>query len=229
MRIVTLLLLISSLHLSAQNAQNPTRFESAIQKFEAADGKTQPPKDAILFVGSSSIVKWETMGKDLAGHATINRGFGGSNFHDLIYYADRVIYPYQPKAVFVYEGDNDISAGDTPKEVLKSAKKLRKMIAKNLGKDVPVVFISPKPSVARWELKTAYEAANALLRSFSDKKKNTYYVDVWTPALQQNGEVRDDIFIGDNLHLNATGYDIWDAAIKTMVELLDATRFTRGS
>jgi len=161
------------------------------------------------------------MAADLAGHATINRGFGGSTFHDLIYYADRVIYAYRPKVVFVYEGDNDISAGDTPKEVLKSAKKLRKMIAKNLGKGVPVVFISPKPSVARWELKAEYEAANALLRSFTAKKKSTYFVDVWTPALQPDGAVRNDIFVGDDLHLNAAGYDIWEAAIKPMVEQLD--------
>ncbi|MFT5999130.1 MAG: lysophospholipase L1-like esterase [Neolewinella sp.] len=221
MRIVILLLLINSFHLSAQNTQGPARWASTIQKFEIVDSKEQPPTDAILFVGSSSIVKWETMGKDLAGHEVINRGFGGSTFNDLIYYADRVIYPYQPKAVFVYEGDNDISVGDTPKEVLKSAKKLRKMIAKNLGGDVPVVFISPKPSLARWELKTQYEAANARLRSFAGKNKNTYYVDVWTPSLQENGAVRDDIFIGDNLHLNAAGYDIWEAAIKPMVKLLD--------
>ncbi|WP_020569663.1 GDSL-type esterase/lipase family protein [Neolewinella persica] len=221
MRFLFLLLLLGTLQAHAQNADDPARWESTIQQFEMADKKEAPVTDAILFVGSSSIVKWDTMAEDLAGHATINRGFGGSTFHDLIYYADRVIYPYQPKVVFVYEGDNDIFAGDTPEEVLKSAKKLRKMIAKNLGKDVPVVFISPKPSVARWELKAEYEVTNALLRSFTESKKSTYFVDVWTPALQQNGAVRDDIFVGDNLHLNAAGYDIWEAAIKPVVERLE--------
>lgn len=221
MRFSFFFLLLLSVSLSAQENTDFARWEPTIQQFEKTDEAAPVAPGVILFVGSSSIVKWNTMAEDLAGHRVLNRGFGGSTFHDLIYYADRVIYHYQPKAVFVYEGDNDIAAGDAPKVVLKSAKKLRKMIAKNLGKEVPVVFISPKPSVARWELKNQYEAANALLRAYTDKKMHTYYVDVWTPALQPNGEVRDDIFVGDNLHLNPAGYDIWEAVIKPWVERMD--------
>lgn len=221
MRFLFSLLLLFSVGLSAQENNDFARWEPTIQQFEQADRAAPVAPGVLLFVGSSSIVKWNTMAEDLAGHAVLNRGFGGSTFHDLIYYADRVIYPYQPKVVFVYEGDNDISAGDSPKTVLKSAKQLRKLIAKNLGKEVPVVFISPKPSVSRWALKAEYEAANALLRAFTEKRKHTYYIDVWSPALRADGEVRDDIFVEDDLHLNAAGYDIWEAAIKPMVEQLD--------
>ncbi|PPK84595.1 lysophospholipase L1-like esterase [Neolewinella xylanilytica] len=207
--------------LTAQELPDPTRFEEAIENFEAADAEDPVAPGVILFVGSSSVVMWKTLAEDLEGHRVLNRGFGGSNFNDLLHYADRVIYPYQPKAVFVYEGDNDIAAGSSPKNVLQAARKLRKMIAKNLGGEVPVVFISPKPSVARWDLKEAYEAANDRLASFAESKDHTYFVDVWTPALLPDGTVRKDIFVGDNLHMNAAGYDIWEAAIGPIVDQLD--------
>ncbi len=214
------LLLITDL-LTAQDT-NPTRWESTIQRFEEADQVAPVRPGVVLFVGSSSIVKWNTLAEDLPGHAVLNRGFGGSDFADLIYYADRVIYPYHPALIFVYEGDNDLAASDSPKEVLKSARKLRKLIAKNLGPDVPVVFISPKPSRARWSLKKKYEEANARLRAFTDKTGNTYFADVWNPALRADGEVMDDIFVGDDLHLNAKGYAIWAAVIAPLVARLDA-------
>lgn len=199
--------------------QGPERWESTIQKFEDQDEATPPQKGAVLFVGSSSIALWKDLPSYFPDHQVLNRGFGGSQFSDLIYYADRVIYPYQPSKIFVYEGDNDVSAGDTPKSILKEAKKLRKMIAKNLGKEVPVVFISPKPSVARWNLKADYEATNALLKKYADKTKNTEFADVWQPALDENGKVFSHIFLEDNLHMNAEGYKIWQAVLMPFIKM----------
>ena len=223
MRTTLLLLLLglTGFSLRAQELPDPTRFESSIEAFERADAADPVDQDVILFVGSSSVVMWKTLEEDLAGHHVLNRGFGGSNFNDLIHYADRVIYPYAPKAVFVYEGDNDIGIGATPKQVYRDAKKLRKMIAKALGKDVPVVFISPKPSVARWAMRASYEEANEKLAAYADKKPHTYFADVWTPALGPDGSVRPDIFVEDNLHMNAKGYDIWEATIGPIVDQLD--------
>ena len=216
-----LFLLLATATLTAQDAPDPTRFENEIAAFEESDRTSPVDPNVMVFVGSSSVRMWKSLEEDMEGHRVINRGFGGSNFGDLIHYADRLIYPYHPKAVFVYEGDNDIAAGDSARDVLKSAKKLRKMIRRNLGKDTPVVFISPKPSVARWDLHETYEDANEKLEKYADGQDNTYFVDVWTPALQEDGTVRDDIFLADNLHMTDAGYDIWEAAIKPMVERLD--------
>ncbi len=224
MRTYFLLLLLALTSLLAAQEASPTRWESTIQGFEEADRITPVEPGGILFVGSSSIVMWKTLAEDLPGHAVLNRGFGGSTFTDLLHYADRVIYPYAPAVVFVYEGDNDLAAGASPKDVLRSARKLRKLIAKNLGKEVAVVFISPKPSLARWSMKETYEAANARLRAFTDSTEHTYYADVWTPALRADGEVMDDIFVGDDLHMNAKGYAIWTAVIAPLVARLDRVR-----
>ncbi len=55
------------------------RWESAIRKFEDADRGTPPPQNAIVFVGASSIVRWNLPESfPELGPQAINRGFGGS-------------------------------------------------------------------------------------------------------------------------------------------------------
>ncbi len=202
---------------SVAQEQGPERWEETIQKFEQQDAPNPIESGAILFTGSSSIAKWQDISDYFPDQRIINRGFGGSQFSDLLHYADRVIYPYQPSKIFIYEGDNDIAAGDSPKQIMREAKKLRKKIKKELG-DTPVVFISPKPSVARWELKATYEDLNARLKKYADKTKDTEFADVWNPALNDNGKVVEHIFLKDNLHMNAEGYKIWQEVLVPYVE-----------
>ncbi|MEZ5044472.1 MAG: GDSL-type esterase/lipase family protein [Saprospiraceae bacterium] len=202
---------------SAQQ-QGPERWEETIQQFEKADKTTPVEQGLALFVGSSSITMWKDIANYFPEHKVLNRGFGGSNFTDLLYYAERIIFPYKPAKVFVYEGDNDVAMGKDNKTTLQEAKKLRKMIAKALGKNIPVIFISPKPSVARWNLKDQYLELNASLKKYADKKKFTEYADVWTPAIGPDGKVFPHIFLQDNLHMNADGYKIWQKVIAPFLQ-----------
>ncbi|MNL22610.1 hypothetical protein D3C87_1439630 [compost metagenome] len=146
----------------------------------------------------------------------INRGFGGSKFEDLLYFSDRVIMPYKPAKIFIYEGDNDISAKVDIPLILERAKTLRKKIARELP-GVPVVFISVKPSVARWYLKDKFETFNKELKKYASKEKLTAFADVWTPMLDANGEVFKDVFLKDNLHMKPNGYQIWQKALEPYV------------
>ncbi len=95
------------------NAATDGKWENDIAAFEAADRIDPPPKDAIVFVGSSSIRLWKTLSDDFSGLPVINRGFGGSCMHDTLRYADRIVIPYRPRHVVVYAGDNDIAFGGT--------------------------------------------------------------------------------------------------------------------
>ena len=195
----------------------PERWEPVIRQFEQQDSANPVPPGAILFVGSSSIAKWQDVADYFPDRRVLNRGFGGSEFSDLLHYADRVIYPYQPAKIFIYEGDNDLANGKSPEQILDEAKQLRSKIRKALG-NTPVVFISPKPSVARWELKNQYEKLNALLKKYADQEENTEFADVWTPALDEEGRVFSHIFVEDSLHMNAAGYRIWQKALAPYLE-----------
>ena len=148
--IILLVLLIGSSLSYAQNTPDPTRFEDTVLEYEAFDREHPFPEGAVLFVGSSSIRMWKSLDEDFPEKTAVNRGFGGSQFSDLLYYLDRLVTCYQPSKIFIYEGDNDISAGKKPKEILNDAKQVRQQIAAKL-RGVPVYFIAAKPSVARWK------------------------------------------------------------------------------
>jgi lysophospholipase L1-like esterase len=208
--IMTLVFWGSFYYAEAQEAA-PLKWESSIAKFENRDKESPPPQGINLFTGSSSIAIWN-VANSFPEYKVLNRGFGGSEFSDLLFYVNRVVTPYKPAKIFIYEGDNDIAAGEEPKAILKEAKKVRKIIAKKLP-GVPVVFISIKPSIARWKLKTKSESFNKALRKYAKRAKLTEYADVWSPMLDKNGNVVTHVFREDGLHMNDEGYKIWQAAL----------------
>lgn len=195
---------------------NPKTFEKNIKDFDKRDSVEKVRPGSNLFVGSSSITNWKDVASYFPDAYVINRGFGGSKFDDLLYYADRVIMPYKPAKIFVYEGDNDIASGVDIETMLKQAKQLRKKIAVAFPK-VPVVFISVKPSVSRWNLKDKYVAFNKALKAYAEKEKRTYFADVWTPMIDADGMVFKDVFLSDNLHMKPNGYQIWQKVLEPFV------------
>ena len=194
------------------SAQDSLRFQAEVNELIAGDSAVNK-KSVILFTGSSSIRFWETLKSDFPNHNVINCGFGGSEMTDLINYVDKLIVPYHPKQIFIYEGDNDIGGGKEPDEILKDADRLLVSIRKQMSRKVQVLFISPKPSILRWELKGRYEAYNQKLESWTKQQKKVTFIDVWTPMLDADGNVRKDLFIEDGLHMNKKGYDIWTKVI----------------
>lgn len=209
---IILPLIMATMMCAVAQEKGPQRWEETIMKFEQQDQESTPEPGVILFVGSSSIAMWKDIADYFPKHRVLNRGFGGSNFTDLIHYADRVIFPYKPSMIFVYEGDNDIAQGDSAGKILENAKKLRGMIRKAAG-NTPVIFISPKPSIARWNMKSAYETVNEQLRKYAESEPETEFADVWTASLGKDGKVLDYIFLDDNLHMNAKGYRIWQKVL----------------
>lgn len=208
-----LFLLLFQFTLVTLVAQDPLRFEKEVNAMVAGDSLVNK-KRVILFTGSSSIRFWNDLKKDFPKRNVLNRGFGGSEMTDLLYYAGPLILNYTPRRIFIYEGDNDINAGKSPEEILANADKLLTLLRAQLPSKVKIIFISAKPSVARWNLKAKYEDFNRKLEHWTSTKKNVSYADVWTPMLDSNGEVQKDLFIEDNLHMNRKGYDIWKSVIR---------------
>jgi lysophospholipase L1-like esterase len=193
------------------SAQDPTRFQKEIDAIKIND-TAYKNKSVILFTGSSTIRMWKSLHIDFENKPVVNHGFGGSEMSDLLYYADDLILSYQPSQIFIYEGDNDISAGKTTQQIIAAADSLLKKIRMKMPQ-VPVYFISAKPSKARWHLQKKYIDFNSSLKSFVSKKKNVYFLDLWKPMIDGNGVVFQDIFIEDGLHMNAKGYAIWKKEI----------------
>jgi len=194
--------------------QHPA-FWNDIQVFKKKDSTSYPPKNAILFIGSSSFTKWQNVQDDFPGYTIINRAFGGSSLPDVTRYANDIIFPYHPKQIVIYCGDNDIAGSDTitAKTVFERFKLLFQTIRSGMG-NVPVLFVSIKPSPSRWHLKDKAIAANEMIRKYLKKKKRAKFVSVWNAMLGPDGKPWDAIFVEDNLHMNEKGYVIWQKLIE---------------
>ncbi len=198
------------------------RWEKAIRAFEAQDRAQPPPKGAILFVGSSSARLWD-LAKCFPKLTTINRGFGGSQFIDAAYYADRIILPYRPRAIVVYDGDNDLAAGKRPEQVLADCRMLVRRIHKALPK-ARIIVLSVKVCESRWRLRDKVLRVNAMIEKLAHRDPRITYLDVATPLLNADGRPRNELFLKDKLHLNAEGYRIWSSIVRPHISSPDAAK-----
>jgi lysophospholipase L1-like esterase len=186
----------------------PSQWEPEIAQFEAQDRATPSRPGSIVFVGSSSIRMWTTLDRDFPGVPVMNRGFGGSEAGEVAQFAERIVVPYKPPVVVFYAGDNDLAAGKTPAQVLAAFQSFVATIHRDLPR-TRVVFVSIKPSLARWAIVDKMRAANQLVRDYVSTDSKLAYVDVFTPMLDASGQPRRELYLKDGLHMTPVGYAIW--------------------
>src|SRR5438093_1816424 len=141
--LITAFLLVQVLGAAGQIQTN--RFDAEIAAFEARDRTNPPPKNAILFIGSSSIRMWKTLAQDFPEHKVINRGFGGSEISDSVHFADRIVVPYRPTMIVMYAGGNDINAGKNPERVAADFKAFVEKVRTKLP-ETRIAYISIAPN-----------------------------------------------------------------------------------
>ncbi|WBX95317.1 SGNH/GDSL hydrolase family protein [Pseudoxanthomonas mexicana] len=186
-------------------------WETDMQRFEAADAQSPPPRGGVLFIGSSSIRFWDTLAQDFPGVPVINRGFGGSELRDSTWYADRIIVPYAPRQILIYAGDNDLNAGRTPQQLRADFIAFVERVRRDLPK-AKIAYISNKPSPSRAQLLPVQREANTLIAAEA-QRLGVDYIDIFTPMLDASGQPDESLFVEDRLHMNRAGYVIWQRAI----------------
>lgn len=195
------------------NSRNPSaRWESAVREFERQDADSPPPRNHILFVGSSSIRMWK-LDQSFPELKPINRGFGGSEIADAIHFADRLILKHRPRVVVLYAGDNDLARGKTPDRVVADFQKFVKRIRSDRP-DTKIVFIAIKPSLARWNLIGQVRAANAAVQEICTQDDLLVFVDIDRPMIGEDGRPRPELFLKDGLHLTEAGYEVWSELVR---------------
>ncbi len=229
-KVICLFLVAFSLQLQAQTLpswardNDPERFEGAIRQFEAQDRLNPPPKGAIVLTGSSSIGRWnEQSHVALAPLTVIPRGFGGSIMNDVLHYLDRVALTYEPRAILIYEGDNDTDNRNAlPVDMILSH--LNQIISKTHDAlpETRIYVMSVKPSTLRRGVWPKAQEVNAGYRAIADSDPLVYYIDAATPFLDPEGNVMTDIFVADGLHLNDLGNSIWGPIIKAGLMPMEA-------
>lgn len=212
--IVLLLIVVSA---RSQNNE-PFPFWNEVQKFKTTDSVSFPASNQILLIGSSSFTMWKDVQTYFPDRKILNRAFGGSTLADVIRYRYDIIFPYQPKQIVIYCGENDFASSDTVSVelVMQRFMTLYNYIRAKY-KTVPLAYVSMKPSPSRLHLLEKYKEANKRINLFLATKPNTKFVDVYSAMLTATGEPIQDIFLADNLHMNAKGYAIWKKKLETVL------------
>jgi lysophospholipase L1-like esterase len=200
----------------ARVGSSPLRWEAAIRAYEQQDAEHRPAAGGVLFVGSSSIRLWDVK-KSFPDLPVLNRGFGGSMYSEVAWYADRIILPYRPRVIVLYTGDNDIAFGKNPGQVFADFQTLIRKVRRALP-DAKIIVLSAKLCDSRWALRDKVREFNALVRDFAKGDPKMVFVDAATPLLGPDGRPRPELFMKDRLHLNAKGYEIWTALLRPLLE-----------
>ena len=214
--IPVILFLLMTFSLVYAQEQKPQRWDSDINKFLAYDSKNSFPKDAVLFVGSSSVRLWSTQ-KYFPELTVINRGFGGSQVSDLLNYYDRIVLKYSPRLIVLYSGDNDLAANKTPEVVFNDFKTFINRTHKSLP-NTPVIVLSVKTCKARASMLDGIQKVNSMLNSLVSSDSKLIYLDLGAALLKEDGQPDESFFKQDQLHLNPKGYQIWSDILNKTIQ-----------
>jgi lysophospholipase L1-like esterase len=198
-------------------AQDTDQFKGEVENLSKKYQQVEWKKGGVVFTGSSSIKMWKTLEEDFPNAKIINTGFGGSQTHHLIKYLDQLVLEFEPKKIFIYEGDNDINAGKPVRQILDEFFEIMEKVTEVVP-GAQFYFISAKPSPSRWAKKGQYELFNKQLKRFAGNHPNVNFIDIWTPMMAKDGNPKPELFLEDNLHMNEKGYAIWKKAVKPYLD-----------
>ncbi len=157
---------------------------------------------------------WKTMEADLAPLKVFNMGIGGSRMkHAADLFVPKLVIPFKPRAILLYEGSNDLANGSLPEEVLQDFQRLYEQLHAALpASRLYVLGIVPSPG-KRFERWDAIQETNKLLQDECQKHSWMRFIDTTSPLLDAKGKPRPECFIPNDIHMTEAGYDTWKAAV----------------
>ena len=230
-RLFLYLPLLATLNVSftalAQTNPDPQRWAAEMAAFAQQDNDRPTPKGAIVLTGSSSIARWQHQAAEvLAPLTVIPRGFGGSVMADVLFHLDTLALQYQPRAILIYEGDNDTGSGISTEVILNQLHQIIDRVHEQLP-ETRVYVLAVKPSILRKAIWDKAQEVNAGYQAIAAADPLVIYVDTATPFLDKDGQVMDDLFVQDNLHFNDLGNLIWGSVLRSALMPREA-RFEQG-
>lgn len=191
-------------------------FELDVRDLELQFPAPIPDRAAVVFYGSSTIQRWESLQEDVANSNALNLGIGGSTLHACRMYLERLVLPHRPGKLVIYCGENDIERGESAAQVAESFVALTKRI-ETLLPQTDCWFVSIKPSPGRLEKTPVIDEANRRIRSQIDRFDRWQYVDWCSELLLADGQPEARLFCSDGVHVNADGYKILGGLLRRSV------------
>ena len=187
-------------------------YEDEVKRLEAEKTQIQF-QPGTVFYGSSSIRQWNTLQHDFKEKSPFNLGFGGSTLKACVWYFDRIFKDLQLSSIILYAGENDLGDGERPEDIFLLFKKFTSQVSEKYG-DIPLGYISIKPSVSRSHILDKIKYTNALIESeVNENKKDQCYINIFNQMLDDKGNPNSAYFLPDGLHINEKGYRLWKEVI----------------
>src|SRR6516165_6238273 len=189
-------LLCAALSVSALLAQAPVksgRFQADIARMLERDKTSPPPREGILFIGSSIFRLWAQLDEQMAPLPVFNRAFGGSVTQDLLDRMDQIVIPYKPRIIVYYCGSNDVNAGEPAGAIIGRTKQFLKIVNEKLP-DTFVYYTSIQKAPdkrSRWDV---VDAVNREMERYSHDARQLGYIDLNPLLFDRQGNLREDLF-----------------------------------
>ncbi len=195
------------------------RWQKSIDQFDQLNQQQPDPVDGILFIGSSSIRRWDSIATDMAPYRTIRRGYGGAKYPDMALFVQQIIRPHQYRALVMFVGNGVVGKPDDHSPDLIEALVRRIVAASHQHqRGAPVFLIEITPCEKRFDAWPKIRAVNARLREVALTTPHTYFIPTASHYLHPDGTPRPELFVDDKLHLNSDGYRLWSSLIRRRLD-----------
>ncbi len=211
----------------------PVAITNDVDRWTAQDAIDPVAPGGVLFVGSSSIRRWETLTRDFADYRVVQRGFGGSQFSDLNPIVHRIVTPYQPSAIVVFEGTNDIRGGGKTGEQVFADFQTFVNTVRAQQPAVPICYIgiTPTPSFFTNPLHDPRRrTANSLIKAHCQNNPsfNLHYLNTneLLDTLHDTNDPSFNSYFVDDTHLSRKGYQHFVSVIRPALQAIIAPNKT---
>lgn len=174
--------------------------------------KPEKRKGEIVFYGASNFTYWSTMEQDIPGFKVQNHGFGGSDDAGLMKYAEKLLYPYDPKIVVFQTGSNDyVHVDGSDEEKIAFCMKRKKEMFETFHKRLPKAKFLVLAGIllpGRSQYLELTKEINRQLRELCESNDYMTYVDA-EDMTYQNGSFDKSLFQEDKIHLTPEARVRW--------------------
>jgi hypothetical protein len=210
--------ILGLLALAVAPALSAQRFQADIQRFLDRDKATPPPRNSILFIGSSIFRLWAPLTEQMAPLPVFNRAFGGSQTQDMLDRADQIVFPYAPRVIVYYCGSDDVNAGESAEAIIGRTKEFLSRVRQKLPNTF-VYYTSIHKAPDKRDRWNVVEAVNREMERYSHEARNVGYIELNTVLFDKSGNIRQELFLPDNLHFRpeSTAYAEFAAIVKPIL------------
>ena len=170
-------------------------------------------KGEIVFYGASNFRLWKDMEADLAPYPVQNHGFGGSTDKDLVRYAGRILFPYEPRIVVFQTASNDyVSLEGTEEEKLAACMAYKEAMFDSFHRRLPRARFLVLGSLLLPGRSRYTPLAQEVNRRLAElcRARGDYMTFVDSESLTFDGaDYRTELFIRDGIHLTHEGQLLW--------------------